>query len=134
MENKNLILVVAVVAIVSLVAPNLENLTGNVPVNEKAKSLSVSQKGSIITVQVNPRGNAGRPVRWIDMRAILGANHQDEQTRCDPEFGPKSGTSECVREIAQFSVTGNDWDAGDRVQFTIRGTKIRSAPYTIKAF
>ncbi len=119
------------VLVVALVSINFNDITGNVPRADKAKSLTVVQQGKFITVQVNPVGYSGMPGKWIDMKSVAGASKMDEQTKCDYQ-GPKSGTSQCYREIAEFSISGDQWSAGDVVQFNIRGTTVRSPQYIIK--
>ena len=117
------------ILLVTLVSMDF-GITGNVSA-DKAKSLTVVQQGKFITVQVNPVGYSGMPGKWIDMKIVKGTNSMDEQTKCDSR-GPKSGTSQCNREIAEFSISGNQWKAGNIVQFNIRGTNIRSPQYVIK--
>ena len=119
------------VLVVALVSINLNDITGNVPRADKAKSLTVVQQGKLITVQVNPIGYSGMPGKWIDMRSVVGTSKMDEQTKCDYQ-GPKPGTSQCYREIAEFSISGDQWKAGNMVQFNIRGTTIRSPQHVIK--
>tara|TARA_Y100000034_G_C6879387_1_gene402678 strand:- start:752 stop:1162 length:411 start_codon:yes stop_codon:yes gene_type:complete len=136
MENKNTVIVVAVIALLALVATS-GNLTGFVPRANDVSSLSSTQEGGKLIVTVNPVGDAGNPGKIIDMREISGvvesANHASVETKCDDQ-GPRArGTSECAREIAVFNIGGTaDWDANDRVQFTVRGTDIKSPVMVIR--
>ena len=131
METKQkTIMIVVIVAAFALLASNL-NLTGYVPRSDKVSSLTATQDSVYMTVQLNPVGNTGKPNKMIDMKRVGGVKKKDEQTKCDDQ-GPKSGKSECHREIAVFDIRGSEWNTGDRVQFSIRGTNIKSPIYTLR--
>ena len=123
-ENKNTIIVVAVIALLALVATS-GNLTGFVPRADRVTSLSAVQDGVIVTVTINPVGGTGNPGKRIDMRLLSGTKLSTAETRCDDQ-GKKGGTSKCVKEVARFDIRGSEWNAGDRVQFNVRGTDIKS--------
>lgn len=124
-SDKHALLTVAVIVLVALVAFNLENITGKAITDPS--SLSVSQKGKMITVQVNyPKGEYGKPNNMVDMKAKYGTKTDDAETMCDYDAGYVSrGTSRCVKEIAVFDITGTRWGRGDMVVFSVRGTNVK---------
>ena len=124
-SDKHALLTVAVIVLVALIAFNLENITGKA-ITEPS-SLSVSQSGKKITVQVNyPKGEYGKPNNFVDMRAKPGTKTEDAETMCDNDRGyANKGTSRCAREIAVFDITGTNWERGQMVTFSVRGTNIK---------
>jgi len=123
-DDKHVFLTMAIIIGVALIAFNFDNITGGAIT--EPNSLSVFQDGKIIIVQVNyPPGKYGKPNNIIDMRIDRGTRHADETTECDLNRGFVSrGTSNCNREIADFDIRGDTWKAGDKVEFTVRGTSI----------
>ncbi|MAG52599.1 MAG: hypothetical protein CMH62_01415 [Nanoarchaeota archaeon] len=123
-DDKRAFLTIAIIVGVALVAFNFDKVTGNVVT--EPNSLSVFQDGKKITVQVNyPVGKHGKQNNIIDMKIERGTKSQDEWTKCDADRGFVSrGTSACNREIAEFDIRGQTWNAGEVVVFSVRGTDI----------
>jgi len=130
-ENTKKIIIAAVIVIaVSMVSLNL-GFTGAVPRADKVTMLVAEQDGMTLVVKLYPRGGAGMPGKWVDMRTVGGTKHSDEQTKCD-KYGTKIGSAECENfEIATFDIKGTTWKNRERVEFNIRGTDIKSQPLTI---
>ena len=130
-KDKNVVLVIGAIAIVALVAFNLEKITGHAV--SDPSSLAVFQDGKEITVQVDyPAGKYGRPNNIIDMKIREGSKSYDATTGCDTNLGLVSrGSADCVREIAVFNIAGSTWGSGDLVIFSVRGSDVSRA-YTIR--
>jgi hypothetical protein len=129
-NDKHAILTVAVIVGVALIALNFSSITGGA-ITEPS-SLTISQEGKQITVQVNyPAGKKGRPNNVVDMKVRSGTRSMDSFTKCDASGLVSRGSSDCRREIANFDLSGDLWRSGEIVDFSVRDTDV-SRRYVIR--
>ncbi len=123
-SDKQALLTIAVVVLLALVAFNFKGITGNI-ISEPT-SLSIFQEGKRVTVQVNyPAGKYGRVNNLVDMKTVVGSKRTDEYTHCDADRGfVARGNSKCLREIAVFDLSGDIWESGELVRFSVKNTDV----------
>ena len=126
-DNKQALLAIAAVVVLTLVALNFTKITGNAITDPS--SLTVFQDGERLTIQVNyPSGKYGLSNNVVYMQSKVGSKREDQSTKCDTDYGYVArGNSKCVREIAVFNLAGDKWQAGDSIVVSIKGTNVKTS-------
>ncbi len=128
-ENTKKYIIAAVIIIaVSMVSLNI-GFTGKstrdlLPASDTPKFLNIDRIGALITVELDYGYDKYSDAdHTIYMEGLSGI--KTVYTKCDPDYGYRArGTGDCVREIAVFDVSGDDYPRSRRT-FSVKNTNVK---------